>query len=101
MEKRGSGGTAPSKLKSSAEGRFANKVRKPCRRHGLKLVQYCNEPIVPAKLRKKDPATRAMFITLVSYNVSASDLRSSWHVAPLDELGPRVPALVSASGCQN
>jgi hypothetical protein len=38
MEKQGFGGTAPSKLKLSAEGREVNKVSKPCQRHGLKLV---------------------------------------------------------------
>ena len=43
MERQGSGGAAPSKLKSSAEGRFANEVREPCRRHGLKLVYILRE----------------------------------------------------------
>jgi hypothetical protein len=36
--RRGFGGAAPNKLKSSGEGRDANEVSEPCRRHGLKLV---------------------------------------------------------------
>jgi hypothetical protein len=38
--RRGFGGTAPNKLKSSGEGRDTNEVSEPCRRHGLKLVVY-------------------------------------------------------------
>ena len=56
MRKWGSGGGAPSKLKSSAEGRFANEVCKPCRRHGLKLVIILREhgPVWERLIRKSD-----------------------------------------------